>query len=167
MWGRTPEHFHLDNSFFLSKSLHFLFVRMAKRKRNFSFWWMHISEIKQQETKWILLLIKCSTAVGLLQAYYSSWAERRVEVKSCGKNHEHNYVHKSFSFQIFYRKINWVDNNVWVFPFACENISSLLLRNSPHKAMIKSIDVGELHSKTAHSTRLVPMTWNQRFCDVL
>ena len=75
--------FHLDNSFFLSKSLHFLFVRIEKRKRNFSFWWMHISEIKQQETKWILLLIKCSTAVGLSQAYYSSWAERRVEVKLC------------------------------------------------------------------------------------
>lgn len=29
--------FHLDNSFSLSKSLHFLFVRIAKRKRNFSF----------------------------------------------------------------------------------------------------------------------------------
>lgn len=173
MWGRTPE--HSSYSKYLSLGQFFLLVKItpfsvrshSETETQLQFWLMHTSEIKQHERKWILLLIKRSTAVGLLQAYYSSWAERIVEVKSCGKNHEHNYVHKSFSFQIFYFKIKSIIMYESFFPFACENISSFLLRNSPHKAMIKSIDVGKLHSKTAHSTCLVPVIWNQRFCDVL
>lgn len=81
--------------------------------------------------------------------------------------------HKSIycsKFLSFFKCVCWLNQSTFLLyttAYLGDSRSCCALGDSPHKTMIKTIDVCNLYSETPHPTGLIPVTRDKRFGDVV